>query len=296
MAPNNNAFLSAAEACAGKKLSGATVKPQSGDSSAATAIVTADQWQGFIKLVPHHFAPQLAAEQSGIEAIASASAVRIPEVLGNGYNQDENLSWLAMERLDLHPLNDQCAATLGEELAQLHTPVDKPYGWHCDGFIGDNEQPNDEADDWVEFFRDQRLGFQLHLAASQGFEHLTECGYELLENLPLLFSGYSPTPCLIHGDLWPGNAAQLADGTPVIYDPAAYYGDHEAELGMCELFGGFPPEFWAAYQAIKPLDEGYAVRRYLYRLYHLLNHLTLFGAGYEAKAAALINRLNNEVR
>ncbi len=296
MAPKATAFLHAAEACAGRKLSGAKVTPQSGGSNAATATVITDQWQGFIKLTPAHFAPQLAAERSGIEAIANSGAIRTPAVLGSGLSQDEDFSWLAMERLQLYPLDDASAAALGEQLAHLHAPVDKNYGWHCDGFIGDNEQPNDESDNWVEFFRDQRLGFQLHLAASQGFEHIAETGYELLENLPQLFSGYSPTPCLIHGDLWPGNAARLADGTAVIFDPAAYYGDHEAELGMCELFGGFPPTFRAAYQTVKPLDASYAVRRYLYRLYHLLNHLTLFGAEYEAKATALINRLNNEIR
>lgn len=290
---NTDAFLKAAEKCAGAPLSHAEIIPQSGGSNAATALVNSEQWRGFIKLVDIHNIEQLAVEQSGVEAIASTHSVRVPAVLGSG--NDGGVGWLAMEALELQPLSNT-AATLGEQLAQLHSNTSHTFGWHCDGFLGDNEQPNDESDDWVEFFRDQRLGFQLQQAAALGYDYLMESGTELLENLPLLFSGYTTKPSLIHGDLWPGNAAQIDSHTPVIFDPAAYYGDPEAELGMCELFGNFPPAFWAAYNAVSPLDPGYAVRRYLYRLYHYLNHLVLFGSEYEAKVTALINRLNNEIR
>ena len=96
---------------------------------------------------------------------------------------------------------------------------------------------------------------------------------------------------LLHGDLWSGNAARLASGEPVIFDPAVYFGDRETDLAMTELFGGFPAAFHAAYRAAWPLDAGYPVRRTLYNLYHVLNHLNLFGGGYGAQAEAMIGQL-----
>ena len=65
---------------------------------------------------------------------------------------------------------------------------------------------------------------------------------------------------------------------------------------MSELFGGFPPAFHAAYRHAWPVDAGYAMRRELYNLYHLLNHLNLFGGGYFARCERTIARLLAEVR
>ncbi len=110
-----------------------------------------------------------------------------------------------------------------------------------------------------------------------------------------LFSGYTPVPSLLHGDLWSGNYAFTRSGEPVIFDPAVYFGDREADLAMTELFGGFAREFYAAYQAHWPLDAGYGVRKELYKLYHLLNHLNLFGGGYLAQAQRVIESLLSEL-
>jgi fructosamine-3-kinase len=100
---------------------------------------------------------------------------------------------------------------------------------------------------------------------------------------------------LLHGDLWGGNAAQDECGQPVIFDPACYYGDHETDLAMTELFGGFGRDFRAAYMAEFPLDPGYSVRKQLYNLYHILNHLNLFGGGYLSQAEGMIDRLLAEL-
>jgi len=108
--------------------------------------------------------------------------------------------------------------------------------------------------------------------------------------------GYQPTPALLHGDLWSGNAGATVDGEPVVFDPAVYYGDREADLAMTELFGGFPACFYAAYREAWPLDAGYVQRRMLYNLYHVLNHLNLFGGGYLAQAERLIAQLLAELR
>jgi fructosamine-3-kinase len=64
---------------------------------------------------------------------------------------------------------------------------------------------------------------------------------------------------------------------------------------MTELFGGFAPAFYAAYDDAWPRASGYTARCTLYQLYHVLNHLNLFGAGYLAQAQGMIAELNAEL-
>jgi protein-ribulosamine 3-kinase len=116
-----------------------------------------------------------------------------------------------------------------------------------------------------------------------------------LAGLPALLD-HGPAPSLLHGDLWTGNLGYLPDGTPAVFDPAVYYGDREADLAMSELFGGFGRDFYAAYRDAWPLDAGYGTRKTLYNLYHILNHLNLFGGGYLGQARAMIDRLLAEIR
>lgn len=186
---------------------------------------------------------------------------------------------------------------LGHQLAALHRQPRPYFGWHRDNAIGSTPQLNGRHDDWIEFWRERRLGFQLDLAGRNGHcGSLQRQGEQLRARLAGLFEGYRPTPALLHGDLWSGNAASIADGQPVIFDPAVYYGDREADLAMTELFGGFPERFYAAYREALPLEAGYASRRTLYNLYHALNHLNLFGSGYRAQAEGMIAQLLAELR
>ena len=113
--------------------------------------------------------------------------------------------------------------------------------------------------------------------------------------LPDFFAGYTPQPALLHGDLWSGNHAYLPDGTPIVFDPASYYGDRECDLAMTELFGGYGKNFYAAYCAAYPLDAGYVTRRDLYNLYHILNHVNLFGGSYVRQAEQMMQRLLAEI-
>lgn len=197
-----------------------------------------------------------------------------------------------MEWLEFGTKTTQAAAKLGEQLAQQHQCFGKHFGWRCNNFIGTTSQFNASNDDWATFFRKHRLGFQLRLAAENGYRgRLQEQGASLMEKPPGFFNGYSPKPSLLHGDLWSGNWSVLQTGEPAIFDPAVYHGDREADLAMTELFGGFPPEFYSAYNNVWPLDVGYHVRRDLYNLYHVLNHLNLFGTGYLSQATQLIGRL-----
>jgi fructosamine-3-kinase len=178
---------------------------------------------------------------------------------------------------------------LGRALAALHRVTAHEHGWSRDNTIGATPQANAPCGDWAEFWRERRLGFQLRLAAANG--HRLAQGERLMEKLPAFFSGYRPAPSLLHGDLWAGNAAATAAGEPVVFDPAVYYGDREADMAMTELFGGFPRSFYEAYGSEYPLDAGYAVRRDLYNLYHVLNHLNLFGGGYRSQAERMIGQL-----
>lgn len=49
---------------------------------------------------------------------------------------------------------------------------------------------------------------------------------------------------------------------------------------MTELFGRMPERFYEAYNDAFPKNPGYAERKIIFNLYHLLNHLNLFGGSY----------------
>jgi len=97
---------------------------------------------------------------------------------------------------------------------------------------------------------------------------------------------------LLHGDLWGGNWLVTDMGEAALIDPAVYYVDREAELAFTELFGGFPSQFYAAYNEVWPLESGYGERKELYNLYHLLNHLNLFGESYGGSVDAILRKFS----
>jgi fructosamine-3-kinase len=233
------------------------------------------------------------AEAAGLAELAAANAVRVPRVIGHGVAAGQ--AYLVLEHLSLQPHGD--AAQLGRQLAQQHRASAARFGGARDNWIGATPQPNAWMDDWVEFWRERRLGFQLKLAAQNGYGGaLQRDGEALMARLDDFFTGYRPQPSLLHGDLWSGNHGFLAGGVPVIFDPATYYGDRECDLAMSELFGGFAPAFHAGYREAWPLDAGYAVRRTLYNLYHILNHANMFGGGYAAQAQRMLAQLLAEIR
>jgi fructosamine-3-kinase len=199
-----------------------------------------------------------------------------------------------MEHLALGGPADPVA--LGEGLAAMHRISRNQYGWSRDNTIGSTPQQNSPTGDWIEFWRVQRLQYQLDLAAHNGAGgRLQSQGDRLLADLPALFDNYVPQASLLHGDLWSGNYAYTRAGEPAIFDPAVYYGDREADLAMTELFGGFGSDFYAAYENAWPLDSGYRVRKTLYNLYHILNHFNLFGGGYASQARGMMDSLLSEL-
>lgn len=230
-----------------------------------------------------------AAEAEGLVELAKPGVIRVPEVID--YGVEGNQAFIEIEWLELLPPTPRVEAQFGEQLAELHQITTDRFGWHRDNTIGLTPQHNNWSDNWVTFFRDHRLGFQLRLAAENGYaDKLQAQGAQLLKRLPMFFEGHDPAPSLLHGDLWGGNWGSC-DNEPVIFDPAVYYGDRETDLAMTRVFGGFGNEFYTSYEAAAPLAPGHHERCDLYQLYHVLNHLNLFGSAYLGRAQQLIRNL-----
>jgi fructosamine-3-kinase len=271
--------LRSVEACAG------------GDINQAAILECSDGVRLFVKF--HHRPPEgmFAAEAAGLRELADSGAVRVPAPLAT--DEFRGTGFLALECLHMARRDrPEAAAELGRALARLHQLPQQYFGWHRDNTIGSTPQINSRCDDWLTFFAEHRLGFQVHRLMDRGAP--TELGHlaeQLTARLPELFTDATPSPSLLHGDLWGGNWSGLAGGGAVMFDPACYYGDRETDLAMTELFGGFGPAFYEAYQAVWPLPAGYRRRKPLYQLYHVLNHANLFGGGYLQQSMGLMNRL-----
>jgi fructosamine-3-kinase len=233
-------------------------------------------------------------ERDGLTALAGAGALRVPAPVCCA--RAGNAAFLVMEYIRFGADTADSAVRLGRGLAAMHGHSNGQFGWHRDNHIGTTSQANAWDDDWPRFFGENRLAHQLRLAAGQGHGgELQRLGERLIARMSGCYAGYRPVPSLLHGDLWGGNHATDGQGRPVIFDPAVYYGDREAELAMTELFGGFPERFYAAYREFRPLDAGYGHRKTLYNLYHVLNHANLFGGAYAAQALRMIQRLLSEL-
>ena len=232
----------------------------------------ADGRRVFVKSADGGQAALLDAEACGLAVLAPH--IRVPRVLGAGSTAD-GTRWLALEWLTLLPLNAASWFDLGRQLAGLHAVTAAQHGLDHDNFIGATPQSNTPAASWPEFFLERRLRPQLRLARSRGHD-LSETAILGLAEARL--AAHEPVPALLHGDLWSGNAGALAGATAVVFDPAPYHGDPETDLAMLELFGGpLPDAFLRGYGRVASDRER---RRPLYDLYHALNHLNLFGAGY----------------
>jgi len=247
----------------------------------------------FAKVVDAEDVGRLDAEKDGLAALEATRTVRTPGFVEQGASGER--AWLLLEWLDLVPLGAASGAALGTALAALHRIPQQRFGWARANFIGGSPQPNGWSDDWLAFWREKRLMAQLRLAAKHRLpSRMIDRGERLASDCEAFFRNYAPAKSMLHGDLWSGNASALPDGTPVIFDPAVYVGDREADLAMTTLFGGFPRDFDAAYAAAWPPDDGYRVRRDFYNIYHLLNHANLFAGSYVRQAQDAIERSLSE--
>lgn len=245
----------------------------------------------FVKINDATRLDMFVAEAAGLNVMADTESIRVPRALCTG-SQGGN-AYIVMDYIEPGQAGAGGQARAGEGLANMHRHTAKAYGWERDNTIGATHQPNAWRDSWVDFWREQRLGFQLELVGRNGHTALQRRGEKLLDRFHVLID-HAPLPSLLHGDLWGGNMHFDQNGEPVIFDPAVYYGDREADLAMTELFGGFGRDFYAAYEAAWPLHDGYTVRKTLYNLYHILNHANLFGGGYASQAQGMVDRLLGE--
>ncbi|MCW8853095.1 MAG: fructosamine kinase family protein [Gammaproteobacteria bacterium] len=246
----------------------------------------------FVKINHVSHGDMFEAEAQGLYELAASHTVRVPEPVC--YGDDGSQCYLVLEYLQMSGSANM--AQFAQQFAAMHRITEKQFGWFRNNTIGSTPQINTQHHDWVSFWRDNRLGYQLKLAADKGYGgELQSLGEKLMADLPSLFNYYQPLASMMHGDLWGGNLAALADGTPVIYDPAFYYGDREADLAMTQLFGGFGRRFYDAYNEAWPLDDGYSVRKTFYNLYHIINHLNMFGGAYHGQAISMTEQVLAEI-
>ena len=225
-----------------------------------------------------------ARESEGLYALAVAGGLRVPEVYK--YGDD----WLLMEYIPHSSPASNYWATLGEGLAQIHLTVEDRFGFPEDNFIGSTIQLNSWTEDGHVFFAEHRLRFQGDMARGKGLLH--EADGKLLDRIVYRLNDFIPSQpaSLIHGDLWSGNIISGPGGIPAMVDPAAHFGWAEAELAMTSLFGQFDSEAYIAYERIRPLVPGYRDRVDIYNLYHLLNHLNIFGKTYLSSVQTILRK------
>jgi fructosamine-3-kinase len=242
----------------------------------------------FLKYNPSTLNDMFIKEANGLKELSKGNAIRIPEVL----NFDED--YILLEFIAAGSRKKNFFEEFGRSFAEMHKHTNDTFGFYEDNFIGSNQQMNipDEREktDWTSFYFNKRILFQLQLAERLGNSTDTlRKGVLKLENkIEDIIGGGKEKPSLLHGDLWGGNYMVDENGNAVLIDPAVYYGHREADLGMTKLFGGFSSEFYRSYSETFPLEDGYEYRENMYKLYHILNHLNLFGGGYYSQAISLI--------
>jgi fructosamine-3-kinase len=256
--------------------------------SDAFRITTADKSNFFLKYNPSASNDMFFKEANGLKELAKSYAIRIPAVLG--FDKD----YILLEYISSGNKKKNFFEEFGRCFAEMNRYTSEDFGFYEDNHIGSNPQKNipdgTEKTNWVDFYFYKRILFQFKLAEKLGnsTEELRK-GISRLEDKIQEIIGYSDEkPSLLHGDLWGGNYMVGENGSPVLIDPAVYYGHREADLAMTKLFGGFNSEFYRAYNEIFPLKDGYEYRENIYKLYHVLNHLNFFGGGYYSQALSLI--------
>lgn len=245
-----------------------------------------EQGRFFVKTNQLQTLETFQAEAEALREISQTQIIRVPHSIVVGHF--EQTAYLILEGL---PLSNRQAnwQQLGSQLADMHRHTTEEYGWHRDNHIGSTPQNNSYCENWADFFCQHRLAPQFQLAKNNG--HQFEQVGALLSRAHQILENHQPEASLLHGDLWSGNVSFLENGTPVIYDPATYYGDRETDIAFTEFFGGFAPEFYTSYHRAWPLPDGYEQRKELYNLYHVLNHVNLFGGSYTAQATRIITNL-----
>lgn len=261
-----------------------------GDINAAARLDLSDGRRLFLKENDARFPGMFAREAEGLSALAAADGPPVARPVAR--HEGPGGQWLLLDWIEPARPRADCWEAFGRAFAQLHRATAPRYGFERDNWIGATPQRNTWEARWVDFFGRHRLGFQLELLQTHGRADaaLVRGVERVIERLPALIAPPEERPALLHGDLWRGNVLVGGDGTAHLVDPAVSYGQPEADLAMTELFGRLDDRFYAAYREVAPLAPGYEERRDVYNLYHLLNHLNLFGGGYRSSVMAIVER------
>ena len=278
----------------GPEMSIKAVRPVAGgDINDAYLVLLNDGRRIFLKENLERSIRFFETEQTGLAAIRDTGTIGVPEVMRTGIASGR--AYLMMEYLETAPKKKDFWERFGRDLAAMHradsskwTPGGK-YGFTGDNFIGAGKQVNRVYEEWIAFFRDCRLEMQYRKAQEYFDDSSRSAMQRLLDHLEEYLIE-PEQPSLLHGDLWGGNFVTGPDGYAWLIDPAVYVGHAEADLAMTELFGGFAPAFYGAYREAGSILPGYADRREIYNLYHLLNHLNLFGGGYYGAVMRILRR------
>jgi len=254
----------------------------------AKIITTKSGKSYFVKTNSNSKKDMFSKEANGLRELAKANVIRVPNV---NYVDDD---FIIIENIASHTKIKSFWENFGRDFARLHKFLSKSFGLYEDNYIGSTQQLNIpseiESVSWVEFYFNKRLLFQYKLAEQNGYagEELHKVFFQLESKISSILIDCDAKPSLLHGDLWSGNFITDETGNACLIDPAVYYGHREADLAMTKLFGGFESRFYSAYNEEYPLVAGYEYRENIYKLYHVLNHLNLFGSGYYHQAVSLI--------
>ena len=256
--------------------------------SNAYKLRTTDSRNYLLKINENHKGDMFLKEANGLIELKKAKAIKVPDVIL------AEKDFILMEFINSSSRSKSFFKDFGIKFSQMHKYSSPGFGFYEDNYIGANPQENipakDEEKDWVEFYFNKRILYQYKLAEKNGYStnELRKGIFKLENKIEEILSGSEEPPSLLHGDLWSGNYMVDENGDACLIDPAVYYGPREADLGMTKLFGGFSSEFYNAYNENFPLPDGAGYRENLYKLYHVLNHLNLFGRGYYSQAISLV--------
>lgn len=253
-----------------------------------TALLETAKEKYFIKWNERASTDMFEKEALGLEALRETKTFDIPQVIGFGKVQSKD--FLILEFLENGTPKNSFWETFGSQLAAMHQHSSPKFGLDINNYIGKLPQPNEPNSDWVDFFIEKRIGFQLNLGVQNG--NISNSFALRLEKIYTKIKELMPAekPALIHGDLWNGNFMIGSEGRPVIYDPAVYYANREIELAFTRLFGGFDSKFYSSYQEVFPLEPGFEDRIDFYNIYPLLVHANLFGSSYLDSINRIIKR------
>ncbi|BBM81810.1 fructosamine kinase family protein [Candidatus Uabimicrobium amorphum] len=235
-----------------------------------------------------HPSQDFAKEANGLNEIKKSGAIAVPEVILYEKN------FLLLEWIESGHKPADFFKKFAMDFAQLHRYTNNHFGFYEDNYIGSMPQKNIyDTQSWSDFYHNKRLLFQMKAAEKNGYvtTQLTQAFVNLEKKLPQLMEGSENVASLLHGDLWAGNYMVGKNGEAVLIDPAVYYGNREADLAMTMLFGGFSREFYEQYNKSYPLAPNYEKRIDLYKLYHVLNHMNLFGTSYRSQAINIMENL-----